>query len=330
MYRTSLSTVAFLLWMLMALPAVAQQKKPAGKKKGVKKEVKKPAAVKKPAPKVTEVKKPLVSKAVYTPPPTPKPDTAVVYYRDNIFSTAEIDRMKAFLITNASKPAQPKTKLWSPSYSLVCINTVRAGLEYLLYQQSSIPDSLFSRHEAFNCFTRTNRIDILMQQLKDSGLVCQMQTVGFSGLNRRKIVFIDSLKSYLEPYELDGSLWYTLRGMIGNVRGWSVFTVSLCAGTHAAILSVDHRDPDKMLVYWSDQTHNHPVIAGGKATLQYGWELMNEKGSIKTIPRGLDAYALHAMKTFWCDCSYDKKDKNAKVGACFPELIIWRIGRGQI
>lgn len=320
MYRSILQIGSLLLVMLLAQPVTAQQKKPSPKK-----EVKK-TPVKKPAAKPAEVKKVVVK----APAPAIKPDTAITYYRDNIFSTAEIEKMKNFFITNASKAAQPKNKLWSSAYSLACINTVRAGIEYLLYQDSRIPDSLFSRHPAFNAFARTNRIDELMEQLKDSGLVSKAQVLGFTGLNRRKIIPIDTLKSYLEPYELDGSLWYTLRSMIGNQRGWSIFALSLCSGQHAAILSVDHRDPDKMCVYWSDQTHNHPVIAGGVATKQYGWELMNEKGSIKTTPRGLDAYALHAMKTFWCDCSYDKKDKNSKVGACFPELVIWRITRGNI
>lgn len=298
--------MALFAMMCVTLPAFAQKKPPVNKKKE--------------PPKAVYAGKPLVKADSVPPPP----------YRDDVFTTGEIERMKTFLINNASKPAQPKTKRWSPAYSLVCINTVRAGVEYLLYHDSAIPDSLFSRNAAFNAFGRANRIDVLMQQLQDSGLVSKSRVLGLSGLNRRKIVPIDSMKSYLDPYELDGSLWFTLRGMIGNVSGWSVFTISLCTGTHAAILTVDHREPDKMLVYWSDQTHNHPVISGGKATTQYGWELMNEKGSVKTTPRGLDAYTLHAMKTFWCDCTYDKKDKNAKVGACFPEVVIWRIGRGQL
>src|SRR5688572_19195339 len=87
--------------------------------------------------------------------------------RSTIFDIEDVERMKQFFISNASLQEQPKDSNWRPGFRHKCINTVRAGLDLLLFGESSIPDSLYSRKTVFNGFLN-NDINALAKRLRDS------------------------------------------------------------------------------------------------------------------------------------------------------------------
>lgn len=252
------------------------------------------------------------------------------------FNIDDVERMKQFFISNASLKEQPKDSNWRPGFRHKCINTVRAALETLFYGESSIPDSLYSRRQVFNGFLN-NDISALAKRLQDNHYVRSYDTVRFLAVRKGQWVPIskaDPVSRGLPPEAMEKSLWNTLLTRVGKERGFSVFLVSVCDGYHAALLTLDHRNPADLKVYWADQTHKHPWRFYTNNKLEevpgkFGWEVMHASGPYtiaKGTPRGLDNYMLYANKSFWCDCGRPwQKPGDCCAGNCFPYIQIWRL-----
>lgn len=271
---------------------------------------------------------------------TPKPKDSVL--RSTLFTQEDVDRIKSFFINNATLLEQPKGTNWQPGYRHKCINTVRAALDILLFGNSSIPDSLYSRNAVLNGNYFNNDINELVRHLKDSNYIRSYDSVRFLSIRKDQWTVIskaDPVSRGLQPVMMEKSLWNTLLKRVGKERGFSVFIVSLCDGYHAAVLTLDHRNISRLKVYWADQTHKHPLRFFVNDKLQdipnqYGWEVMQSNGP-DTIQnghvRGLDAYALYANKKYWCDCGSrnDKKTDDCCPGNCFPAIQIWRLQKSR-
>jgi hypothetical protein len=261
--------------------------------------------------------------------------------RTSLFVAEDVERIKEFFTHNASLPEQPRGTNWQPGYRHKCINTVRAGLDILLFGNSSIPDSLYSRNTLLNGNFENNDIYDLVRRLKDSNYISSYDSVRFVSMRKGQWTAIsksDPVSRGLPPVMMEKSLWNTLLARVGKERGYSVFLVSLCDGYHAALLTLDHRNTSQLKVYWADQTHKHPLrfFVNNKLTEvpdQYGWEVMQSNGpdTVKIgMVRGLDAYALYANKKYWCDCGRENpKQKDCCAGNCFPFIQIWRLQKSR-
>src|SRR5262245_34162792 len=86
-----------------------------------------------------------------------------------LFSPDDVDRIKQFFLANTALHEQPKDSNWRPGYRHKCINTVRAGLDYLIFGESSIPDSLYSRHSVLN--GHENDITALAKKLQEGHFI---------------------------------------------------------------------------------------------------------------------------------------------------------------
>lgn len=259
--------------------------------------------------------------------------------RATLFQEEDIDRMKDFFISNAALEEQREGANWSPGHRHKCINTVRAALDILLFGNSSIPDSLYSRHTVLNGNFLSNDVRELAHRLRDSNFIKSYDSIRFYSVRKGEWALIaknDPISRGLPPIAMEKSLWNTLLARVGKERGFSVFLVSLCDGYHAAVLTLDHRNPAELKAYWADQTHRHPVRFFVNKKLQempnqYGWEVMEATGpdTIKTnMARGLDAYMTYANKKYWCDCGHaDKKTGDCCAGNCYPFIQIWRVKR---
>jgi hypothetical protein len=258
-----------------------------------------------------------------------------------VFSSDDVERIKQFFLSNTALPEQPKDSNWRPGFRHKCINTVRAGLDFLIFGESSIPDSLYSRHTVLNDF-RDNDITDLAKRLRDNHYVRSYDTVRFLSLRKNVWVPItkaDPVSRGLPPMALEKSLWNTLLRRVGKERGFSVFLISVCDGYHAALLTLDHRNPAAIKVYWADQTHRHPlrtVVNNKLADVpgKYGWEVMQANGPAKHVAgmaRGLDDYMLLANQQFWCDCGRpNQKPGDCCSGNCFPFIQIWRLQKSSL
>ncbi len=252
-----------------------------------------------------------------------------------LFSIDDVERIKQFFLANTALPEQPKDSNWRPGFRHKCINTVRAGLDYLIFGESSIPDSLYSRHTVLN--GHENDITALAKKLHDSHYIRSYDTVRFLSLRKDEWVPItkaDPVSRGLPPMALEKSLWNTLLRRVGKERGFSVFLLSVCDGYHAALLTLDHRNPAEIKAYWADQTHRHPLRYFVNNKLEevpdkYGWEVMQANGPAKHaagLARGLDEYMLLANQQFWCDCGRpNQKPGDCCSGNCFPFIQIWRL-----
>jgi hypothetical protein len=259
--------------------------------------------------------------------------------RTALFSIDDVEKIKQFFLANTALPEQPKDSNWRPGFRHKCINTVRAGLDYLLFGESSIPDSLYSRHTVLN--GHDNDITALAKKLRDSHYIRSYDTVRFLSLRKdvwMPITKADPVSRGLPPMALEKSLWNTLLRRVGKERGLSVFLLSVCDGYHAALLTLDHRNPAEIKAYWADQTHRHPLRYFVNNKLQevpdkYGWEVMQANGPAKHaagLARGLDEYMLLANQQFWCDCGRpNQKPGDCCSGNCFPFIQIWRIQKVQ-
>lgn len=255
--------------------------------------------------------------------------------RTALFSPDDVERIKQFFLANTALPEQPKDSNWRPGFRHKCINTVRAGLDYLIFGESSIPDSLYSRHSVLN--GHDNDITALAKKLQDGHYIRNYDTVRFLSLRKEEWVPItkaDPVSRGLPPMALEKSLWNTLLRRVGKERGFSVFLLSVCDGYHAALLTLDHRNPAEIKAYWADQTHRHPLRYFVNNKLdevpdKYGWEVMQANGPAKHaagLARGLDEYMLLANQQFWCDCGRpNQKPGDCCSGNCFPFIQIWRI-----
>jgi len=261
-------------------------------------------------------------------------------YKDSVqhtalFSQHDVDRIKEFFLSNTALPEQPKDSNWRPGFRHKCINTVRAGLDFLIFGESSIPDSLYSRHTVLN--GHDNDITALAKKLQDGHYIRSYDTVRFLSLRKEEWVPItkaDPVSRGLPPMALEKSLWNTLLRRVGKERGFSVFLLSVCDGYHAALLTLDHRNPAEIKAYWADQTHRHPLRYFVNNKLEevpdkYGWEVMQANGPAKHaagLARGLDEYMVLANQQFWCDCGRpNQKPGDCCSGNCFPFIQIWRI-----
>jgi hypothetical protein len=259
--------------------------------------------------------------------------------RTALFSPDAIERIKQFFLANTALPEQPKDSSWRPGFRHKCINTVRAGLDFLFFGESSIPDSLYSRHGIFN--GRDNDITDLAKRLHEGHFIRSYDTVRFLSLRKEEWVPItkaDPVSRGLQPMALEKSLWNTLLRRVGKERGYSVFLISVCDGYHAALLTLDHRNPQAIKAYWADQTHRHPLRYFVNNKLEevpdkYGWEVMQANGPAKRsagLARGLDEYMLLANQQFWCDCGRpNQKPEDCCAGNCFPFIQIWRLQQVQ-
>jgi len=264
----------------------------------------------------------------------------VVLNKDSIqhtalFSPEDVERIKQFFLANTALPEQPKDSNWRHGFRHKCINTVRAGLDYLLFGESSIPDSLYSRHTVLN--GHDNDITALAKKLQEAHFIRSYDTVRFLSLRKEEWVPItkaNPVSRGLPPMALEKSLWNTLLRRVGKERGFSVFLLSVCDGYHAALLTLDHRNPKDIKAYWADQTHRHPFRYFVNNKLEevpdkYGWEVMQANGPAKHsagLARGLDEYMLLANQQFWCDCGRpNQKPGDCCSGNCFPFIQIWRI-----
>ena len=255
--------------------------------------------------------------------------------RTALFSIDNVERIKQFFLANTALPEQPKDSNWRPGFRHKCINTVRAGLDYLIFGESSIPDSLYSRNAVLN--GHDNDITALAKRLHDNHYIRSYDTVRFLSLRKEEWVPItkaDPVSRGLQPMALEKSLWNTLLRRVGKERGFSVFLLSVCDGYHAALLTLDHRNPAEIKAYWADQTHRHPLRYFVNNKLEevpdkYGWEVMQANGPAKHsagLARGLDEYMLLANQQFWCDCGRpNQKPGDCCSGNCFPFIQIWRI-----
>ena len=272
--------------------------------------------------------------------PKPAATAPAALYKDSIqrtalFSVDDVDRIKQFFLANTALPEQPKDSNWRPGFRHKCINTVRAGLDFLIFGESSIPDSLYSRHSILN--GHDNDITDLAKRLHDGHYIRSYDTVRFLSLRKEEWVPItkaDPVSRGLQPMALEKSLWNTLLRRVGKERGISVFLLSVCDGYHAALLTLDHRNPAAIKAYWADQTHRHPLRYFVNNKLEevpdkYGWEVMQANGPAKHsagLARGLDEYMLLANQQFWCDCGRpNQKPGDCCSGNCFPFIQIWRI-----
>ncbi|HUP12595.1 MAG TPA: hypothetical protein VM187_10295, partial [Niastella sp.] len=182
---------------------------------------------------------------------TPHIKEPITPHKDSVkhattFNIEDVERMKQFFIANASLNEQPKDSNWRPGFRHKCINTVRAGLELLFFGESSIPDSLYSRRQVFNGFVNNNDINVLAKRLQDNHYVRSYDTVRFLSVRKGQWVPIskaDPVSRGLAPEAMEKSLWNTLLTRVGKERGFSVFLVSVCDGYHAALLTLDHRNP---------------------------------------------------------------------------------------
>ncbi len=270
-------------------------------------------------------------------PPANDPKPKDSLKRSSLFDIEDIERMKQFFIANASLKEQPKDSNWRPGFRHKCINTVRAGLDLLLFGESSIPDSLYSRKAVFNGYYFNNDINALAKRLRDSHYIRSYDTVRFLAVRKGQWVPItkaDPVSRGFPPEAMERSLWNTLLARVGKERGFSVFLVSVCDGYHAALLTLDHRNTAGLKVYWADQTHKHPwrFFANNKLEEvpgKFGWEVMHANGPVdltKGSVRGLDNYMLYANKKFWCDCGrHGQKPDDCCAGNCFPYIQVWRI-----
>ena len=240
------------------------------------------------------------------------------------FST-EIRPMKEFFIKNASRQLRPKP--------LSCINTLRAGLETLFFGQSNIPFSAGeqSEHGLFR-HTGANRIIDLVRALSDSGCINDYKDIYFIGRTRRGdtvIINENNFADSLRILTISGSVWHAILSMIPQVRGWSVFCLSLNNGYHSVTLAVNHTNPHSIKMYWADQTRHHPVLLEdrlnpGPEGEQFGWERMTEFETSKS--RSLDDYCLYAVSQFMDSHSEDAGGEPVN-RRNMPIIRIWKISK---
>jgi len=283
----------------------------------------------------------------FNTPGNGQPSTNTIVKKDSlvrtpVFSIEDVERIKQFFISNASLEEQPKDSNWRPGYRHKCINSVRAGLDFLLFGESSIPDSLYSRKTVLNGNFINNDITALAKRLRDSHFIRSYDTVRFLSMRKDEWVPItkaDPVSRGLQPVALEKSLWNTLLARVGKERGFSVFLVSVCDGYHAALLTLDHRNTSELKAYWADQTHKHPwrYFVNNKledAPGKFGWEVMQANGPekiVKGMARGLDSYMLFANQQYWCDCGRPKqKPDECCAGNCFPYIQIWRLQKVNV
>jgi hypothetical protein len=186
-----------------------------------------------------------------------------------------------------------------------------------------------------------NDVRDLVRRLRDSNYIRSYDSIRFFSVRKGEWELItkkDLVSRGLPPVTMEKSLWNTLLARVGKERGFSVFLVSLCDGYHAAVLTLDHRNPAQLKAYWADQTHRHPVRFFVNRKLQevpnqYGWEVMEATGPdtvINGMARGLDAYITYANKKYWCDCGHaGKKPNDCCAGNCYPFVQVWRVKRGR-
>jgi hypothetical protein len=258
-------------------------------------------------------------------PATRPPATATPAVQDEIFSDAEVSRMRSFFIHNASG-----------GNSLECINTVRSGIGGLIFDDSDLTDG--SCPSNLN-MTTNNTMEETMTQLGRHSMAASLPSIRFNDSNGTAI----QSGSGREPMQLASSVWSAITTAVGSATGWSVFGLSLCDGYHSVTITVDHRVLTNISMFWSDQTTHHPVQTSdrisGVSGSQFGWERMAQTGGseLGTGVRGLDEYIRYAVRRFWglseteargtTALSQDQRNGRTDLGGCFPLVRLWRISR---
>jgi hypothetical protein len=250
--------------------------------------------------------------------------TPVATVQDEIFNDTEVGRMRSFFIRNASAED-----------SLACINTVRSGIGSLIYDDSNLTDGTCP---SALTMTAHNTMEETMAQLGTHNMASAVATIRFNDSTGTVI----GAGNAREPMQLASSVWTTLVTATGSATGWSVFGVSLCDGFHSAVITVDHRNRDNIIMFWSDQTGNHPVQTSdrisGVSGDQFGWERMAQTGTsvIGSNPRGLGEYMRYAVRSFWGLHADEARGttpltqaqrEGRSLGTCAPLIRLWRISR---
>lgn len=238
--------------------------------------------------------------------------------------SAGIRPMKEFFIRNASRVLRPKP--------LPCINTLKAGLETLFYGASNIPYSPTQRSErALFRTAASNRIIDLVKNLSDSGCINDYKDIYFIGRNRVGDTVIINENNFIDSVKIlamAGSVWHAIVAMLPQVKGWSVFCVSLSNGHHTATIAVNHVNLHDIKMYWADQSSHHEVREEDRLKdipgRQLGWERMTEYATAKT--RSLDEYCLYAVREFLYSLE-EEADGVPELKRNMPIIRIWRISK---
>lgn len=263
-----------------------------------------------------------------------------IYSRDVFAFSTEIRSMKTFFIKNASrslnsKPLNQNSLNANPPNlkPLACINTIRAGMETLFYGNSAIPFSKYSASEKpIFRISGSNRVIDLMKMLSDSGCINDYKDVYFLGKNLRGdtvVINENNFTDSLQVLTLAGSVWHAILSMLPQVKGWSVFCLSLSNGYHTALLAVNHTHFRNLEMYWADQTSHHPVYETDRipeiAGPQFGWERMMENSS--PAWRSLDEYCLYAVSQFLNSDPAEGTNRAAGSRRNMPIIRIWKISK---
>ncbi len=139
-----------------------------------------------------------------------------------VFKPSEIDRMKDFLIDNAT----------NPDSRCNCIDTLNRALQALL-DDSNLPAG--------------TSVQATMAGLKNVGLASEPEVIEFRSA-AGKIT-----KGVVRPDKLNNSIYDKLNAMSGSDGDWSVFGMSIMDGYHSVLISFDKRSPGNFKAYWSDQ-----------------------------------------------------------------------------
>jgi len=162
------------------------------------------------------------------------------------FSDARVVAMRDFFIANATS-ANPQS----------CIATLNQGVRNVLGDQGQ---------------GVRGEIQTTMAALQTSGRIGESRVIEFLDPRGRRTT------GARRPTTLSQSIWDTVIDMAGRDVGWSVFGLSLMDGYHSITLTLDNRNLENPLMYWSDQWSSRG-----------GWQLFDKArldNEITTLTQG--------------------------------------------
>ena len=138
-----------------------------------------------------------------------------------IFSQEAMDRMKDFLVDNASQ-----------STPCNCIDTMNKAVKKLLDK---------------NDLKLGSAVHTTMNALNRLGYASVGKVTEFNDARGKKTISIK------RPEKLQKSLFEVMKDMGATEKGWSVFGLSIMDGRHSVLISLDQQDTANPKLYWSDQ-----------------------------------------------------------------------------
>ncbi len=162
----------------------------------------------------------------FEPPPAGELNeiARILALRHGVFSTEEINTVKALFIENAHLPKGTRKQ---------CITVLNAALRQLLNLKGRRLGSSLVETMAV-----TRSLDLASPPLE------------FEFLDARGR--LDKSGSE-EPIRLASSVWAGILNLASGQRGWIVFGLSILGDYHTVTLSLDNTDPSSPTLYWSDQ-----------------------------------------------------------------------------